>query len=125
MELCAFVDWMADTRKGVFIFALINALFYGGVAFALQFFHVISNSIVWYLVAMLPFSSVLTELRKRGGRSKLLLAMYWCYNAMNGDGPISAQYIREQLGKAAEKSVVWPAPIYALLDDVMTRSGRL
>jgi hypothetical protein len=125
MELCAFVDWMADTRKGVFIFALINALFYGGVAFALQFFHVIGNSIVWYLVAMLPFSSVLTELRKRGGRSKLLLAMYWCYNAMNGDGPISAQYIREQLGKAAEKSVVWPAPIYALLDDVMTRSGRL
>lgn len=51
-------------------------------------------------------------------------AMLGLYAEMNSDGPISAKHIRETAQKAADKGVVWPGPLFALLDDVVARTGR-
>jgi hypothetical protein len=51
--------------------------------------------------------------------------MLHCYSALNSEGPVSAHHVRELLVHSAEKGAVWPAPVYALLDDVINRGGRL
>jgi hypothetical protein len=51
--------------------------------------------------------------------------MLYCYGELNSNGPISARRLLERLKSASEKGVVWPAPLYALIDDVMARTGRL
>lgn len=55
----------------------------------------------------------------------MLDAMFGLYAEMNSDGPISAKHIRETAQKATDKGVVWPGPLFALLDDVIARTGRL
>ncbi len=55
---------------------------------------------------------------------KLLVTMSTLYNELKSDGPISAQYARERAGDAAKQGVVQPAPLFALLDDIISRSGR-
>lgn len=57
--------------------------------------------------------------------SKLVSSMLDCYSAMDADGPISARHVREQLTVATQAGVVWPAPVYVLLDDVTARTGTL
>ena len=57
--------------------------------------------------------------------SSLTVRMRCCYEAMNSSGPISAQHIRDLLNSSAGKGIMWPAPIYALIDDVIARGGRL
>jgi hypothetical protein len=57
--------------------------------------------------------------------AKLLSTMAIIYNELKSDGPISAQYIRDRANNAAQEGVVWPAPLFALLDDIITsRTGR-
>lgn len=46
------------------------------------------------------------------------------YLQLNSSGPISAQFIHSRVVSAAEKGVVWPAPLMALLDDINKRGGR-
>lgn len=46
------------------------------------------------------------------------------YSEMQVDGAISARRIRERAAAAAEKEVVWPPPLFALLDDIIDRTGR-
>jgi hypothetical protein len=47
------------------------------------------------------------------------------YNELRSDGPISAEYIRDRAKQATDEGVVWPAPLFALLDDTVRRTGRL
>jgi hypothetical protein len=54
----------------------------------------------------------------------LLSTMATIYNELRSDGPISAQYIRDRATNAAQEGVVWPAPLFALLDDIISRTGR-
>jgi hypothetical protein len=56
---------------------------------------------------------------------KLTQQMSICYSALDSHGTISAPHVRESLAVSAQKGVVWPAPLYALLDDVMARGGKL
>lgn len=56
---------------------------------------------------------------------ELIASMLEVYHALRSDGPISARHIQEKAESAAKGGVAWPAPLYALLDDVMRRSGRL
>jgi hypothetical protein len=44
---------------------------------------------------------------------------------LNHTGPVSARRLLERVKVAADKGVVWPRPLYALLDDVMARTGRI
>jgi hypothetical protein len=55
---------------------------------------------------------------------KLFSTMATVYNDLKSDGPISAQYIRDRATNAAQEGVVWPGPLYALLDDIIARTGR-
>jgi hypothetical protein len=55
----------------------------------------------------------------------LMTEMLGCYSELLSDGPVSARHLLEQLRVAADKGVAWPAPLYALLDDIMVRTRRL
>lgn len=46
------------------------------------------------------------------------------YFELASSGPISARHIRELAKQAAAKGVVWPSPLFAMLDDIEKRSGR-
>ena len=120
---------------------LINAVFFGGVAalalWAAAKGWIGENSAGWtsgICVALflllgaistvaLPFSWYSQAKARRNVRN-LLLAMNTIYSELRSDGPISAQHIRERVSSAAEEGVVWPAPLFALLDDIVARTGR-
>jgi hypothetical protein len=55
---------------------------------------------------------------------KLLSTMLKIYNELRSDGPISALYVRERVVAASQEGVVWPSPLFALLDDIISRTGR-
>jgi len=55
---------------------------------------------------------------------ELLKSMLGVYGELNSDGPISAKHVRERARHTADKGVVWPAPLFALLDDIEQRTGR-
>jgi hypothetical protein len=55
----------------------------------------------------------------------LMNDMMDCYRALVSDGPISVRHVSELLKAAAANGAVWPAPLYALLEDVLKRSGRI
>jgi hypothetical protein len=55
---------------------------------------------------------------------KLLSTMTTIYNELRSAGPISAQYIRDRATNAAQEGVVWPPPLFALLEDITSRTGR-
>ena len=71
----------------------------------------------------LPFSWH-SQAKARRNVRRLLLAMITIYNELTSDGPISAKHIRERVSSAAQDGVVWPAPLFAMLDDIIARTGR-
>jgi len=71
----------------------------------------------------LPFSWYTQIIARRNVRN-LLLAMSTIYSELRSDGPISAQHIRDRANSAAQEGVVWPAPLFAMLDDIIARTGR-
>jgi hypothetical protein len=54
----------------------------------------------------------------------LIAEMASTYNDLKSDGPISAQHVRDRANDATRKGVGWPAPLFALLDDIIARNGR-
>ena len=46
------------------------------------------------------------------------------YQELKSDGPISAHHIRRRADVASDKGVVWPPPLFTLLDDMIARTGR-
>jgi hypothetical protein len=71
----------------------------------------------------LPFSWR-AQIKARQKVRDLLLAMNTIYDELRSDGPISAQHIRDRANSAAQIGVVWPAPLFAMLDDAVARTGR-
>ena len=55
----------------------------------------------------------------------LMGEMVQTYNELRTDGPVSVRHLLERMKMATEKGVSWPGPLYALLDDVMARTGRV
>jgi hypothetical protein len=69
----------------------------------------------------LPFAwSKQSKARKRV--MDLLSNMSTIYTEVRSDGPISARYIYDRATR--EEGVVWPAPLFALLDDIIAPTGR-
>jgi hypothetical protein len=66
----------------------------------------------------------LAQAKARRKVRNLLSIMLTLYNEQKSDGPISAQYVRDRAEDASKQGVVWPAPLFALLDDVISRTGR-
>lgn len=46
------------------------------------------------------------------------------YTALGSDGPVSVQHVTGLANRAAEAGVVWPAPLFVLLEDIGARGGR-
>jgi len=55
---------------------------------------------------------------------KLLQEMNGVYCELAPSGPYSARHIEHRARTAADRGVVWPAPLFALLDDIISRGGR-
>ncbi|MFN9358536.1 MAG: hypothetical protein ACK55V_11825 [Alphaproteobacteria bacterium] len=55
---------------------------------------------------------------------RLLFLMQDVYRNLHSHGPISASFVLSRLRHAADRGVVWPAPLMALLDDINKRGGR-
>lgn len=54
----------------------------------------------------------------------LMEDMIGVYIELQSDGAISAEHIRARAQRVAERGVKWPATLFALLDDVVRRTGR-
>jgi hypothetical protein len=71
----------------------------------------------WWWPTLFRFSS--------GRKVRNLLAiMDTLYYEQRSDGPISAYYTRERANDARKQGVIWPAPLFAVLDDIISRTGR-
>jgi len=55
----------------------------------------------------------------------LLNAMRYTYGELAGSGPISTRRLREVATRSADSGVAWPAPLFLILDDNITRTGRI
>jgi hypothetical protein len=71
----------------------------------------------------LPFSwrQIALENRLKEGP---LNAMVQVWQDVEASGPTSAVYVHERCIQAVEKLVGWPPSLFALLDDIISRSGR-
>ncbi len=121
---------------------VINAVVFGGVgalAWWLASNNILSessatwvNEIVWGLfylffvfsTAALPFGWWWQWKARRNVRS-LMKFMVFSYEELNPAVAVSAIRVRELVDKAADAGVVWPSPLFALLDDVIVRGGRI
>jgi hypothetical protein len=86
----------------------------GGIAIALF----VLRFIISTLAAPYAFWT-LVKLRRGPGR--LMSEMLRVYAELDTDGAISPRRIREVVAQSAEKGVVWPPPLFAVLDDMVDR----
>jgi hypothetical protein len=152
MELYAFLDemlghlpwflrWM-PTKSPLrqkhavrqYIGALISSVvLYGGGAWLAS--NYAWNTTATVLVSLVLISLVLSTIhlpfawrhqsKSRKFVRECIMAMSQTYSELGSDGVISARRIRESATKAADAGVVWPGPLFAILDDNIARTGRL
>lgn len=100
-------SWMGDSW----------ALGIGGVIVALmllyQFYMLIRLPLAWH-----------QHNKSKTQVADLIISMFLAYSELKSDGPISASHIEQRLNDTAKDGAVWPAPVFALLDDIKRRSGR-
>jgi hypothetical protein len=56
---------------------------------------------------------------------KMIELMLATYTSLDDGGTVSSRRVREVAAKAADAGVVWPGPLFAILDDNIGRSGLL
>lgn len=71
----------------------------------------------------LPFS-LFKYYKVRKKILSLIEEMNNVYYELNSTGPISARRVEKAAEAAAEKGAAWPAPLFALLDDIQKREGH-
>jgi hypothetical protein len=93
-------DWIAGILVGLFFLDLVIA------------------------TIAIPFAWRHQRKSKRTVRD-LLKEMASTYAELSGDGDVSTRRLREVAARAADSGVVWPKPLFLLLDDNIARTGRL
>lgn len=88
-----------------------------GACFALWFIN-----IAWSFL-VLPFVWMKWS-KDRKKVLQLLEVMGATYALMHSDAVISANHVLESVKASSASGVVWPSPIYVLLEDVISRGGR-
>jgi len=80
--------------------------------------------VVWQLLglAFLP-SAWRRQAQQRKRTHDLMSSMLGVYANLGAHGPASAAFIRKQCEEASTKGVVWPASLFALLDDIQARGS--
>jgi hypothetical protein len=71
-------------------------------------------------------SQVRARLQSRARRKviSLMELMIGVYSELQPNGATSALRVRQRVEQAAAEGVVWPSTLFALLDDIIARSGR-
>lgn len=118
-----------------------SSLFFGGVivaGFALEHWRVISGGTVLWVVGIafliwavlaavatiaMPFAWY-RQARTRQKTLDLMAAMNGAYSSLNSQEIISANHVLDRVKAAANIGVIWPSPLYAVLDDNIRRVGR-
>ena len=72
---------------------------------------------------LLPFRWK-SQKKARNNLRGLILAMTHTYEEL-AHGSVSTRRVREVATKAADSGVVWPGPLFAILDDNIARGGSL
>lgn len=84
--------------------------------------------LVGLLVVLMTVTLPMRWRKHAAARDKVVMMMQEMqrtYAELDSFGPISARRLLERLRESDAKGVSWPAPLYALLDDVIAGSGRL
>jgi hypothetical protein len=120
---------------------LVNSFLCGGavgIAAALNHWDVISDDpviwtagialLIWVVLftiatIALPFAWR-TQSKARQNTFDLMASMDKTYFELRSGEVISANHILDCVKAAASLGVIWPSPLYALLDDVIRRTGR-
>jgi hypothetical protein len=55
----------------------------------------------------------------------LMVMMAHTYSELSGSGQVSTRRLREVAAKAADSGVVWPKPLFLILDENIARVGRI
>jgi hypothetical protein len=85
---------------------------------------------VLFLLAM-GWTTVMTPLlwvkHSRSVRKvrQLMGLMAGTYRELETYGPVSVAHLRQRMAAGDAEGIRWPGPLYALLDDIASRSGRL
>ncbi|WP_319568238.1 hypothetical protein [Cohaesibacter marisflavi] len=78
------------------------------------------------LMATSRFAKMLIGLSHPSTRERqLAMSMLETYYELDAQGPISAIRVRELAVKSANLGVAWPPALFALLDDIAGRTGRM
>jgi hypothetical protein len=77
-----------------------------------------------FSTVMLPFAWR-DQHKARKHTLDLMIEMAHTYGELNGDGQVSKRRLREVTARAADRGVVWPKPLFLLLDDNIARSGKI
>lgn len=78
------------------------------------------------LMATSRFAKMLIGLSHPSTRERqLAMSMLETYYELDAQGPISAIRVRELAVKSANLGVAWPPALFALLDDIVGRTGRM
>ncbi len=85
------------------------------------------SAIIFILLIIMTVS--LPSLWKKHNRARkhtveLMANMFGVYQKLEGNGPFSSRHIRKSMEADELKEAVWPAPLFALLDDIDQRNGR-
>lgn len=101
-----------------------SALFYFAVVLAVQWlFNADWGTVAfWIYLAESALSAI--PLFRPSKLAKVFQEMNGVYCELTPSGPFSARHIEHRAETAAEKGVVWPAPLFAVLDDINSRGGK-
>jgi hypothetical protein len=133
LKQSAVLGWLTEIGLSLAIWIVVALVLWG-----LSALHILPEDWVWggnALLALLFFGNAawttahlphaMLKLRKsKKTILGLLNQMNGVYVELRSDGPISGRHIEERARKAADAGVVWPAPLFALLDDINRRDGR-
>jgi hypothetical protein len=107
--VCLGGAWLASNAAWKTASNILVSTFFGSFAF---------------LTIALPFAWR-RQTKSRSNVPKIIEAMIRTYAELESNGVVSTRRVREVATKAADTGVVWPGPLFAILDDNITRSGRL
>lgn len=79
--------------------------------------------IIWDVVT-LPLRWI--NWRKVRARANAMLdSMLTTYQSLHSDSVISTSHVRDRVKVSADQGIVWPSPLYVVLEDSIARGGRL
>ena len=118
--------WNALTCLGLVLIDIAIPNFSGRINVSWIVWTLVGIEVLWFWMATLLLPFVWWKQSKARLQIKEFLAlMLHAYSELGSEGTLSTKRVREIVSKAADGGVIWPGPLYAILDDNISRLGRL